>query len=152
MLNYVVERASLKHRGAPQFRQSVHSLITTDHGLRDLSNQSFVFHDLHHELVLCVAFSPDGEEVVASGMSGDVKVYNVRHRSLRLRISDHREPVNVCRFSPDGRVICTGSDDASVRLYGAEKGDFLGSNNLHDFRILDVDFVPNSPKARTHKT
>jgi WD40 repeat protein len=52
----------------------VHSLITTDHGLRDLSNQSFVFHDLHHEMVLCVTFSPDSEEVVAGGMSGNVKV------------------------------------------------------------------------------
>ena len=36
--------------------------------------QSFVFHDLHHEMVLCVAFSHDGEEVVAGGMSGHVKV------------------------------------------------------------------------------
>ena len=36
--------------------------------------QSFIFHDLHHEMVLCVAFSHDGEEVVAGGMSGHVKV------------------------------------------------------------------------------
>ncbi len=36
--------------------------------------QSFVFHELHNETVLCVAFSPDGEEVVAAGQSGLVKV------------------------------------------------------------------------------
>ena len=86
--------------------------------------QSFVFHDLHHEMVLCVAFSHDGEEVVAGGMSGHVKVgrflrsiemprdfpfyvfpqiFNLRARSLRLQIADHKEPVNVCRFSADGR-------------------------------------------------
>ena len=99
-------RASLKHRGhySPSSLRghNVHSLITADHTLRDLSNQarqeglliwlaalllrlgpihsllpflqSFVFHDLHHEMVLCVAFSHDGEEVVAGGMSGHVKV------------------------------------------------------------------------------
>ena len=75
-------------------------------------------------MVLCVAFSHDGEEVVAGGMSGHVKVgpvalnyleadcvevhflpqiFNLRARSLRLQIADHKEPVNVCRFSADGR-------------------------------------------------
>ena len=44
-------------------------------------------------------------------------------------------------------VICTGSDDASVRLFSSENGDFLGSNNLHNRSIIDLDFVPNSQKV-----
>ena len=44
-------------------------------------------------------------------------------------------------------VICTGSDDASVRLFSAESGNFLGSNNLHKRKILDLNFVPNSEKV-----
>ena len=116
-------RASLNHRGhhspASLRGHNVHSLITADHTLRDLSNQvseqsnklvsmwlanqllmahefcihnpilspnlfqSFIFHDLHHEMVLCVAFSHDGEEVVAGGMSGHVKVGPVTYRGCK---------------------------------------------------------------------
>ena len=52
------------------------------------------------------------------------------------------------RIAPDFSVICTGSDDASVRLFSAESGDFLGSNNLHKRNILDLNFVPNSQKVQ----
>ena len=51
------------------------------------------------------------------------------------------------RIATDFSVICTGSDDASVRLFSAENGDFLGSNNLHKRNILDLNFVPNSQKV-----
>lgn len=56
-------------------QQTVSSFITFDHDLRDTSNQSFVFNELSCEMVLCVAFSPDGEEIVASGKSGTIKVF-----------------------------------------------------------------------------
>ena len=49
-------------------KQNVNSLLTSDHELRDLSNQSFVFNELHQENVLCVAFDPFKEEVAAGGM------------------------------------------------------------------------------------
>ena len=84
-------------------QQTVSSLITFDHELRDLSNQSFVFNELSCETVLCVAFSPDGEEIIASGHSGTIKVFNLRARSRRLTLTGHNEGVNVCCFSQDGR-------------------------------------------------
>ena len=112
--------------------------------------QSFNFYELHDEMVLCVAFSPAGDEVVASGHSGHVKIYNLTQRTVRLKLPAHKEPVNVCRFSPSGKLVCSGSDDASVRLYSAESGDFRGSINLHNLRVLDIRPVPSTNKVREY--
>lgn len=92
-----------RHPLKQAFKQNVTSLITFDQELRDLSNKSFRFQELNHEMVLCVGFSPDGEEVVASGLSGSVKVFNLKARLLRLTLRDHKEAVNVCKFSGDGK-------------------------------------------------
>ena len=77
LISVSIGKASMKVRSS-SFKRSntmtVNSLITMDHELRDLSNRSFVFNELNHENVICVNFSPDGEEIVASGKSGEVKV------------------------------------------------------------------------------
>ena len=127
--------------------QTVNQLITTDHkDLKDLSNKSFSFNELHDEMILSVGFSPDGTEVVVAGQSGAVKVFNLEARGLRLTLSTHKEPVNVCKFSFAGDSICTGSDDATVRIWKSNNGEFLGSFNLHVLRVLDVEFVPHTHK------
>ena len=128
--------------------QTVNQFITTDHhDLKDLSNKSFSFNELHDEMILSVGFSPDGTEVVVAGQSGAVKIFNLEARGLRLTLSIHKEPVNVCKFSCNGNTICTGSDDAIVRIWKSSNGQFLGSVNLHGLRVLDVDFVPNTQKV-----
>lgn len=121
-------------------------LITADHDLRDLSNQSFLFQELNHDTVLFVDFNADGTEVIASSLSGTVKVFNLRARRLRLTLIGHHEPVNVCRFLPETRYICTGSDDATIRVWNMENGEFLSSNGQHLKRVTDLAFVP-----KTHK-
>ena len=128
--------------------QTVNQFITTDHhDLKDLSNKSFSFNELHDEMILSVGFSPDGTEVVVAGQSGAVKIFNLEARGLRLTLTTHKEPVNVCKFSSKGDTICTGSDDATVRIWKSTNGHFLGSINLHGLRVLDVEFVPNTQKV-----
>ena len=70
----------------PRTKQSVKSLLMSDHEIRDLSNQSFRFNDLYHEAVLCVAFSSNGEEVIAGGNSGNVKVFNLKVSLVKMDI------------------------------------------------------------------
>lgn len=142
----ILRKGSVKgrsHHLRPYTKQTVNHMLTFDHDLRDLSNQSFIFNELHHEMVLCVDFSSDSERVVASGTSGHVKVFSMKSRSLQLSLTGHKFAVNVCRFSPDGKTICTGSDDNSVRLFDAESGEFKGSFNKHGVRVTHLVFLPH---------
>ena len=128
--------------------QTVNQFITTDHhDLKDLSNKSFSFNELHDETILSVGFSPDGTEIVVAGQSGAVKIFNLEARGVRLTLSTHKEPVNVCKFSSSGDTICTGSDDATVRIWKSSNGHFLGSINLHGLRVLDIEFIRNTQKV-----
>ncbi len=43
--------------------------------------------------------------------------------------------------------MCSGSDDSTVRLWDAESGEFVASNNRHALRVLDVAFIPESHKV-----
>ena len=65
-------------------------------------------------------------------------------RIVRLQLNGHREAVNTVSVSPDGRTICTGSDDAQIIIWDAETGAFLASNNMHQFRVLQVIFANES--------
>ena len=105
-------------------KQTVNSLLTSDHEIRDLSNQSFVFNELHHENVLCVAFDPWGEEVAAGGVSGNIKIFNLKARIERLCLTGHKEAVNTLDFGLDGQTLCSGSDDANIIIWDTEKGQF----------------------------
>ncbi len=74
-LMFFLGKPSVKGRsGSQRTRQTVGSILTFGHELRDLSNMSYIFNELNHEQVMSVDFSPDGEEVVAGGQSGMVKV------------------------------------------------------------------------------
>ena len=103
------ESSSLKRRSSFQIQQSkdkyaLQQILAKDRqDVRDLSHQSFNFYELHEEMVLCVDFSPSGDEVVAAGNSGHLKVYNLTHRTVRLKFAAHKDPVNVCRFSASGK-------------------------------------------------
>ncbi len=71
------------HHNQPHTKQTVKSLLAKN-DLRDLSNQSFVFNELHHEPCLCVTFTPSGEELVVGGHSGKVKVFNLKARFVSV--------------------------------------------------------------------
>ena len=119
-------------------KQTVNSLLTHDHDIRDLSQQSFVFNELYHEYILCVAFDPWGEEVAAGGQSGDIKIFNLKARNVRLCLNGHKEPVNTLTFGPDGQTICSGSDDANIIIWDTHEGQFKASNNMHRLRVMKV--------------
>ena len=112
--------------------------MTSDHEIRDLSNQSFVFNDVHHENVTCVSFGPFGEEVAAGGQSGEIKIFNLKARNERLCLKGHKETVNTLDFGPDGRTLCSGSDDATIIIWNIRNGQFKSSNNMHLNRVTHV--------------
>jgi len=55
----------------------------------------------------------------------------------------HECPVGALAFSPDGKVLATGSEDSVVRLWDAATGKLLRSLAGHRGRILALAFAPD---------
>ncbi|MBK8001402.1 MAG: hypothetical protein IPK15_22530 [Verrucomicrobia bacterium] len=50
----------------------------------------------------------------------------------------HSGVVRAIAFSPDGRVVVSGSQDQTMRLWDAATGEPLGAPMVHDSWVLDV--------------
>jgi WD40 repeat protein/serine/threonine protein kinase len=100
----------------------------------------------HKGAVTSLAFSPDGQLAVSGSEDGEVRVWRIppsakedtRHigkspadtpknkAADHVRsISGHTAAVTSMGFSPDGRLIVSGSKDASVRVWDLEKNEEL---------------------------
>jgi WD40 repeat protein len=87
------------------------------------------------------AFSPDSRQIAYGGFAdGSVEIRNTADGSLTLRLSGHSAMVNQAKFSPDGKVIATASDDNTLRLWDAKTGQSLKILKGHTQRVNQIAF------------
>jgi eukaryotic-like serine/threonine-protein kinase len=107
--------------------------------------------------IQCCAFSPDGS-LLAVGcrlsqggtenrrpteIGGEVKVWRA-NRSYLLSTLYHPLAVTALAFSPDSRLLLTGSVDNRVRLFEANSGSLIGKPLLQEDRVATVAFHPRT--------
>lgn len=73
----------------------------------------------HNGLLTSVAFSPDGRYLATLGRHTDsaIRILDTTDFRVVQRYQAHELCGAIIRFSPDGRMLASGSDDESVRLY-----------------------------------
>ncbi|KAM0919135.1 hypothetical protein ACQ4PT_008514 [Festuca glaucescens] len=85
----------------------------------------------HKDTVSTVAFSSDGKLVACGSMDGQINVWNTATRTLQGTLEGsesgleflweyiccHSNTVTCGDFTPDGKLICSGSDDATLRIW-----------------------------------
>ena len=69
--------------------------------------------------VASVAFSPDGQRVLAGSSDQSVRLWNAFSGALIHEFKGHSGAVSSVAFSPDGQRVLSGSSDQSVRLWDA---------------------------------
>ena len=69
------------------------------------------------DVVLSLAFSPDGKLLAGSGAYKPVHVWNFEEKKLATTIEEHSDWVLGVSFSPDGKFLATASADKSLRVW-----------------------------------
>lgn len=75
----------------------------------------------HTELVLHVAYSPDGKRILSVSRDGEIRIWDAASGKELRRLKSHTPIVLAARFSADGRQILTGHTDNSVQVWAAPK-------------------------------
>jgi WD40 repeat protein/mono/diheme cytochrome c family protein len=96
------------------------------------------------ERVQSVAFSPDGKHLAVTGGNpgrfGEVQVWDVAARKLRLSLPVTFDTVYGASWSPDGTKIAFGCADNTLRAIDAKSGQQVLFQGAHNDWVLDTVF------------
>ena len=96
------------------------------------------------ERVQSLAFSPDGKWLAAAagnpGRSGEVQVWDVEKRTLRVSTPLTFDTLYGVSWSPDGNLIAVGGGDNTVRALDARTGKQVLFMGTHSDWVLDTVF------------
>ncbi len=94
------------------------------------------------DMVLAVAFSPDGKIFASGGSDNQVRVWNLDGSPVGEPFKGHTDSIYSVAFSPDGDVIASAGSDSVPRLWnldGTLRGEPLEG---HSYTVWQVAFSP----------
>ncbi|MFF4806075.1 trypsin-like peptidase domain-containing protein [Streptomyces sp. NPDC001351] len=98
------------------------------------------------DLVLSLAFSPDGRTVAAGMKDGTARLWDVATGQSHALIADRTgNSVEAIAFSPRGGILATGGQNGNVQLWDARSGHLRTKLTGHTGPVRTLAF---SPKGR----
>jgi WD40 repeat protein len=96
------------------------------------------------ERIQTVRFSPDGATLLVAGGSparlGEIQLWNVAERKLRLSIPVGFDTLYGGSWSPDGKLVAFGGGDNIVRALATDTGEPVLFQGAHEDLVLDTTF------------
>lgn len=91
-----------------------------------------------------VAVNASGEWLaLASAKLGQLLVWEWRSETYVLKQQGHYFDLNTVAYSPDGRLLATGADDAKLKLWDTQSGFCYVTFTEHAAPVTGVAFTPN---------
>ncbi len=91
-----------------------------------------------------MALSPDGRTILTSGGSGTrARLWEIATGRPVGAALEHADRIGAADFSPDGKVVATGSNDKTARLWDPVTGQILGAPLECSSGVSCVTFSPD---------
>jgi WD40 repeat protein len=101
----------------------------------------------HENYITCVAFNLDGKKIATT--DNKVRVWSCEtHQPIGEALA-HEGAVITLAFSPDGKLLATGSADGTARIWDLETGKQIGESIRHRARVTQVAFIADGAKLAT---
>jgi WD40 repeat protein len=81
-------------------------------------------------IISSIALSPDNKYLAVGGSfatdmtsmkgGGDVRIYDFKTKKIVALLTDNALPVNTLAFSPDRKLLATGSKGKTIRTYSTD--------------------------------
>ncbi len=103
------------------------------------------FSEAHEEYIMCVAFSPNGKQIVSSDLSGQIKVWDVDDAEEEITSIEHGGYwSSSVTFSPDGKYIASAIYNAKViKVWDAASGAEIIALSGHSGEVRCAVFSPD---------
>ncbi|MBD2515733.1 serine/threonine protein kinase [Nostoc sp. FACHB-973] len=104
----------------------------------------------HKLQVNSVAFSPQGQIIASASYDRTIRLWQISSQkefkncpcyTLSGILSGHAWAVLTVAFSPDGKVLATGSDDKTIKLWEVNTGQLISTLSGHSWSVVSVAFT-----------
>ena len=101
----------------------------------------------HPRHAQAVAFSPDGREMITTGMDALAQVWSVGEFDNVRSFEGHQKSVNAVAIAPDGALAVTGSTDRTVIVWDWKSGDRIHQMKGYRNTVASAAFSPTGRVA-----
>ena len=108
----------------------------------------------HRDMVLSVAWSPNGMMVATGSADFTVKLWDAARGSCHATLSGHTDKVLSVAWSPNGKTVATGSTDrlhcdGTAKLWDAADGSCRSTLKGHSNSVMSVAWSPDGKTVAT---
>ena len=101
----------------------------------------------------CCAFSPDSARIATGSAAdycyefGQLRIWDALTGATLMTLKGHDHSVDGCAFSPDGTLIATASEDATVKIWVLKTGVAMRTFDAHSRSVYACAFSPDGTRV-----